>query len=235
MCAMRKRFLQRKNNAETEKEVTPLLRIRNETQADYPVVEDLTRRAFYNVYVPGCVEHYLVHTMRAHADFVPELDFVLELDGRIIGNVMYTKARLTDENGAEKTILTFGPVSILPEYQRKGYGKTLLEHSFGRAIELCYDAIVIFGDPANYVSCGFRSCKKYNVSLDGGHYPTAMLVKELRAGALDGHRWTYRESPAMEIDEAAARAYDDTLAPMEKKWMPSQEAFYILSHSSVVR
>ena len=123
-----------------------MLQIRNETQADYAVVEDLTRRAFYNVYMPGCVEHYLVHTMRTHADFVHELDFVLELDGRIIGNVMYTKAQLTDENGAEKTILTFGPVSILPEYQRKGYGKTLLEHSFGRAIELGYDAIVIFGE-----------------------------------------------------------------------------------------
>lgn len=97
-----------------------MIEIRNETEADYAVVESITRRAFYNIYMPGCTEHYLVRVMRSHADFIPALDFVLELDGRVIGNVMYTKAWLTDESGAEKEICTFGPVSILPEYQRKG-------------------------------------------------------------------------------------------------------------------
>lgn len=92
--------------------------IRNETRADRRAVEELIRRAFYNLYVPGCVEHYLAHVMREHEDFIPELDFVAELDGQIIGNIMYTKARLVDEGGAEKEILTFGPVCIAPEYQR---------------------------------------------------------------------------------------------------------------------
>ena len=98
-----------------------MLIIRNETQADRRSVEDVTRRAFYNIYAPGCTEHYLVHVMRDHPDFIPELDFVAELDGRVIGNVMYTKATLTDEGGAVKDILTFGPVSIAPEHQRRGY------------------------------------------------------------------------------------------------------------------
>lgn len=102
-----------------------MLNIRNETPADYQTVEDMTRRAFYNLYIPGCVEHYLVHVMRGHEDFIPELDFVLELDGQIIGNIMYTKARLTDEAGTEKEILTFGPVCVMPEYQRQGYGRKL--------------------------------------------------------------------------------------------------------------
>ena len=102
-----------------------MLNIRNETPADYQIVEDMTRRAFYNLYIPGCVEHYLVHVMRGHEDFIPELDFVLELDGQIIGNIMYTKARLTDEAGTEKEILTFGPVCVMPEYQRQGYGRKL--------------------------------------------------------------------------------------------------------------
>ncbi|KAA8500160.1 GNAT family N-acetyltransferase, partial [Mediterraneibacter catenae] len=91
---------------------------------------------------------------KKHEDFVPELDFVAELDGQVVGNIMYTKAKLTDENGTEKEILTFGPVSILPEYQRNGYGKMLIEHSAQRALELGYEVIVIFGSPANYVSCG---------------------------------------------------------------------------------
>lgn len=85
-----------------------------------PRVEDITRRVFL-IYVPDCVEHYLVHIMRGHEDFIPELDFVIELNGEVIGNIMYTKAKLTDENGAVKDILTFGPVSILPDYQRMGH------------------------------------------------------------------------------------------------------------------
>ena len=198
-----------------------MLTIRNETQADRQTVEDITRRAFYNLYVPGCGEHYLVHVMRDHPDFIPELDFVAELDGQVIGNVMYTRAILTDEAGAVKEVLTFGPVSIAPEHQRKGYGKQLLEHSFRRAAELGWDVIVIFGNPVNYVGRGFKSCKKFNVCLEGGKFPSAMMVKELKEGALDGRRWVYRDSPVMAIDEAEARRYDDTLEPMERKHLPS--------------
>ena len=210
-----------------------MLTIRNEAQADRQAVEAVTRRAFYNIYAPGCVEHYLVHIMREHPDFIPALDFVAELDGRIIGNVMYTRAALTDRAGTVKDILTFGPVSIAPEHQRKGYGKQLLEHSFQRAAELGWDVIVIFGSPANYVGRGFKSCKKYNVCLEDGKFPSAMLVKELSAGALDGRRWVYRSSPVMNIDEEEARRYDDALEPMAKEYRSSQEEFYIMSHSSV--
>lgn len=210
-----------------------MLIIRNETQADRQAVEAVTRRAFYNVYTPGCTEHYLVRTMRGHPDFIPELDFVAELDGRVIGNVMYTRAALTGEAGAVKDVLTFGPVSIAPEHQRRGYGRQLLEHSFRRAAELGWDVVVIFGSPANYVGRGFKSCKKFNVCLENGKFPSAMLVKELREGALDGRKWVYRDSPAMNIGAEAARRYDDTLEPMAKEYRPSQEEFYIMSHSSV--
>ena len=200
------------------------IHIRNERESDYAEVERITRRAFYNIYVPGCVEHYLVRIMRGHEDFIPELDFVIELDGRIIGNIMYTKSSLTDENGERKEILTFGPVSIDPEYQRQGYGKLLMEHSFERAVQLGYDVIVIFGSPANYTARGFKSCKKYHVCAENGKYPAAMLV---------GRKWIYRDSPVMAISEEDARRYDDTLEKLEKRWLPSQEEFYILSHSSV--
>ena len=185
--------------------------IRKEAPNDYAAVEALTRRAFYNLYVPGCVEHYLVHIMREHEDFIPELDFVLEEDGRIIGNIMYTKARLVDDAGDEKEILTFGPVCVEPELQRRGYGKQLMEHSFTRALELGYDAIVIFGSPSNYVARGFQSCRKFQVSVEGGKYPAAMLVKELVPGSLAGKQWTYYGSPVMSISEEDAVRYDDTL------------------------
>lgn len=210
-----------------------MLNIRKEKESDYKTVEEITRKAFYNMYIPGCYEHYLVHIMRGHEDFIPELDLVLELDGRVIGNIMYTKAKLTDENGTEKEILTFGPVSILPEYQRNGYGKMLIEHSLKRAAELGDDTVVIFGSPANYVSCGFRCCKRYNVCVEKDRYPAAMLVKELKEGALDGRIWYYSGSPVMNADELEAQAFDDGLEKMEKKWTPAQEAFYIMSRSFV--
>lgn len=210
-----------------------MIKIRNEEKIDYEKVEEITRKAFWNLYVPGCYEHYLVHIMRSHKDFIPELDFVIEVDNEIIGNVMYTKTRLVDESGEEKDILTFGPVCILPEYQRKGYGKKLLEYSFEKARALGYDVIVIFGNPGNYVSRGFKSCKKHNVCLENGTYPSPMMVKELKEGVLDGRKYVYYESPVFEIDEKDAVRFDEGLEKWEKKYHPSQEEFYIHSHSII--
>jgi Predicted acetyltransferase len=208
-------------------------KIRNEEKADYDKVEEITRRAFYNEYVLGCNEHYLVHIMRGHEDFVPELAFVIEVDGNIIGNIMYTKATLTDKKENEKTILTFGPISILPEHQRMGYGKMLMEYSFEKAREIGYDTIVIYGSPANYVSSGFKSCKKYKVCNEQGKYPTAMMVKELIPDVLKGKEWIYKDSPIMQIDEKSAEIFDNKLEKMDKKHQPSQEEFYILSQSFI--
>ena len=190
--------------------------IRKEQPEDYLRVETIIRKAFWNLYVPGCYEHYLAHILRSHEDFIPELDLVIEKDGLVIGSVMYTKNRLIDENGAEKQILTFGPICIAPEYQRMGY-----------------EAVVIFGSPANYVSSGFKSCKKYNVCLEGDIWPAAMLVKELKPGALDGKKWFYYQSSAYDLDMEEAQRYDDSLEKMEKGFQPSQEEFYILSNASL--
>ncbi len=210
-----------------------MIKIRNEEEADYERVEEITRKSFWNLHVPGCNEHYLVHIMRSHNDFLPELDFVIEVDNQIIGNIMYTKSKLIDESGEEKDILTFGPVCILPEYQRHGYGKKLMEYSFEQAIALDYDVIVIFGNPSNYVSQGFKSCKKYNICLENGIYPAAMMVKELKPGVLDGRKWVYYHSSVFEINEQEAEHFDECLESLEKKYQPSQEEFYIHSHSTI--
>lgn len=210
-----------------------LLNIRNEEPRDYETVENITRDAFYNLYIPGCVEHYLVRTMRNHTDFIRELDLVLELDHKVIGYIMYTKATLTDEAGTVKNILTFGPLCIEPKYQRRGYGKLLIQHSAEKAVSMGYDIIVIFGAPSNYVSSGFVSCKKYNICVEGDQFPSAMLVRELRPGVLDGRKWYYRDSPVMTVSPEDANAYDDTLIPKERKHTPAQEEFFIMSHSFV--
>ncbi len=213
------------------------LTIRLETEKDYSAVETLTREAFWNIYKLGCDEHYFVHAMRSHEDFIPELAFVLEKDGEIIGNIMYTKSWLVSAEGERKEILTFGPISVLPQYQRQGCGRLLMEHSFAKARELGYDCIVILGNPAKYVGRGFVSCKKKNISLGDDIFPTALLVKELLPSVLEGKQWQFIGSTADECcaDSAAVEAFDRTFPPKEKGWKASQEEFYLYSHSCVVR
>ncbi len=208
------------------------IKIRNEVPNDYRKVEEMTRKAFWNLYVPGCSEHYIAHVIRNHEDFIHELDLVIELDGEIIGNIMYTKTKLVDEQGNIKPILTFGPICVAQKYQRQGFGKQLIEYSFHKALELGYDCVVIFGSPMNYVTSGFKSCLKHNVCLEGDVFPATMLVKELKEGVLDGRKWYYYESPAFAIDSAQVDIFDATFEEkLEKNNQPSQEEFYIMSHA----
>lgn len=207
--------------------------IRNETPDDYLAVEAMTRAAFWNLYIPGCMEHYLVHQMRDTSDFIAPLDLVLTRNDQIVGNIMYTKATLTDETGHVKPVITFGPICVQPGYQRRGFSKLLINTSFELAKSLGHDTVIIFGMPANYVARGFRNGYDFHVGLPGPQYPTAMLVKELVPHVLDGHDWTYQESPVMEVTMADVEAFDNTLPPLKKAWQPSQEEFKIISHSFI--
>lgn len=201
------------------------LTIENERPEDFRIVEELIKRAFWNVNFPGCNEHYLAHHLRTQKDFVPELDFVLKLNEQIIASIMYTKSRLVDENGNEKTVLTFGPLGVLPEYQRRGYGKRLLEYSLEKATELGYEAVVIFGNPENYVSSGFKSCKKYNVSLDNGEYPVPLLVNELKESALSGKSGRTRKVPHTQSTPRALRILTRILRKWKRAGCPVRNCF----------
>ncbi len=208
--------------------------IRNEQSSDFRAVEELTREAFWNVYKPGADEHYLVHVMRTHPDFVPELAFVIEQEGRIVANIMYMKSWLEDESGVRKETLSFGPICVHPEYQRHGLGKWLIAHSFAAAKAMGYDTVVIFGNPENYVCSGFKSSSRFNVCLEGGIFPTSLMVAELIPGVLDGRRFFYRESDvcSLLLPEKIAE-FDRTFPEKEPAWQPSQEKFYIYSHSQI--
>lgn len=211
--------------------------IRNEKKEDERIVEEITRNAFWNLYAPGCDEHYLVHTMRNHNDFVKELDLVIELDGKIIGNIMYTKAHLINksENVLQENldILTFGPVSISPEYQKKGFGKKLISYSLEKVKEMEIPAVVIFGSPSNYCKYGFVSSKKYNISTEDGKFPCAMLIKVFKAEVLRKNSWCYISSDVYDLDLSHFEEYEKTFEPLEKKWQYTQEEFWIYSHSFV--
>lgn len=212
----------------------PAFEIRREAPADQQAVEVLTRRAFWDLHVPGCTEHYLVRRMRSHPDFVAELALVLEADGLLVGSIMYTRAALVDGRGSEKPVLTFGPLAILPEYQRRGLGRALVAESCKRAAALGHDAVVIFGNPANYVSQGFRSCLRHSVAVAPGVFPAALLVRELVPGAIGPGDWLYRGSPVYDVDACEAEAFDAGFEPRPKGVRASQEEFFILSRARVM-
>jgi predicted N-acetyltransferase YhbS len=207
--------------------------IRNETEKDHRIVEELTREAFWNLYSPGCNEHYLVHKMREHSDFLRELDFIAEYDGKIVGSILYTKAWLIDERGKEMDIVSFGPLSVLPEYQRKGIGSALISHTKDIAKRNGVKAMVILGDPHNYCKHGFKSSKDLNISDINGNYPYGMLAIELEGGALAGRKWKYRYSDVYEINEKDADEYDSTFVRKDRGYRYTQDIFSIAFRSYV--
>ena len=141
--------------------------IRLEEEKDYLQVENLTREAFWNIYRPGCFEHFVLHNLRNDSCFVKELDYVIELDGKIIANIVYSKGTLQLKNGKKQEILLFGPVSVLPEYQKQGYGEKLINFTMKKAKELGFNEIVITGNPDYYKKYGFESASKYNIFYEG--------------------------------------------------------------------
>ena len=209
--------------------------VRNEKPEDYRTVEEMIKRTFWNLSEPGCSEHYFAHQVRQSKDYIPELDFVLEEDGKIIGHILYVKAKLVTADGTEKEIVSFGPFTIESAYQRKGYGRKLLEHSLEAAKRMGYPAVAIYGNPENYACYGFKNCKRYNVCLEEDMYPVALMVKELEDGSLSGETWRYVESPAHNYDGSGFEEFDSSFERMEKGYKYTQELFYIYSRSNLVR
>ena len=141
--------------------------IRVEEEWDYSTVESLVRESFWNVYRPGCTEHYVLHHLRSNPDFIPELAFVIEVDGKIIGQNVFVKAQITKSNGIAFPILTMGPICIANKYKRKGYGKILLDYSLEKAKDLGYGAVCFEGNIDFYGKSGFDYASKFGIKYHG--------------------------------------------------------------------
>lgn len=199
--------------------------IRLETEKDYRETENLVREAFWNVYRPGCTEHYVLHTFRKREEFVPELDFVMEKDGRLIGQTMYVRASIQTDDGGELPIMTMGPIGILPAYKRQGYGKILLDYSMEKAAAMGVGALCFEGNIEFYGKSGFVIA-----STMGIHYyaePTDAVVpyflcKELKKGYLDTIKGTYHTPQGYFVDDQAAEAFDKSFPVKQKLKLPGQ-------------
>ncbi|MDE5865435.1 MAG: N-acetyltransferase [Lachnospiraceae bacterium] len=178
------------------------INIRNEVPADYRIVEELTREAFWgNMDHSTCDgEHLLVHKLRKLPAFVPELDFVAEIDGEIVGHIIYSLAKIITPDNREIKVLNFGPLSVHPNYKRKGVGSALMHYSIAEAARQGYRAIIFYGHPDYYPRFGFRRASRYGiVSADGSSFD-ALMAMELYNGALDGITGRFMEDEVYEVD-----------------------------------
>lgn len=201
------------------------LNIRLENETEYREVENLVRESFWNVYRPGCLEHFVLHELRKDPNFVPELDLVLEKDGKIIGQNMFMRAVIRSDDGREIPIMTMGPIGILPEFKRMGYGKFLLDHSLERAAERGCGALCFEGNIDFYGKSGFRPASEFGIRYHGlqeGEDASFFLCRELIPRYLDGITGEYTPPKGYFVDEKAAEEFDKMFPPKEKLKLPGQ-------------
>ena len=202
--------------------------IRQERTEDEAVVENLVREAFWNVYRPGCQEHYVLHRLRASPNFVRELAFVMEADGQIVGQNVFVRAAIRLDGGGSLPILTMGPICIRHDLQRKGYGKRLLDHSLAQAAALGFGAVCFEGDIAFYGKSGFVVAATKGIRYHGlpdGADASFFLCRELTPGYLDGVRGEYatpQEYFVCEQDPKGFAAYEAQFPVKEKLKLPGQ-------------
>ena len=193
------------------------IKIRLETPADYFEVEEITREAFWQFWEDDrkiCDEHMLVHKLRNVDAFVPELDYVAEIDGKIVGHIIFTKSWIEADDGKKYETLTFGPLTVLPECQSKGIGRALMQHSFAKGKELGFRAVIIYGIPDYYPRVGFKRAAELDLTTADGSTFDAFLVYPLYEGALDGIRGKHDFDPVyMQLTQEETLEFDKRFPP----------------------
>lgn len=196
--------------------------LRLEEEKDFRAVENLTREAFWNVYRPGCNEHLIVHQLRSSWAFIKELDFVAELGGEIVGNIVYSKSIVVDDAGNKKEVIGFGPISVSPSCQRQGIGAKLINHTVKIAKDMGFKAIIIFGDPSYYHRFGFKNAEIFDIHTSEGENFEPFMVKELYAGSLQGITGRFFEDGAFHVSEEELELFDREFPTKEKKVTDTQ-------------
>jgi len=195
--------------------------LRPEEEKDYNLVENLTREAFWNVYKPGCDEHLLIHNMRNKKEFIKDLDYVAVFNDEVIGNIVYAQAKIIGVN-KEYDVITFGPVSVLPMYQKRGVGKKLIEHTVTKAKEMGFNAIMIYGNPKYYERFGFKNSREYSITDMEGNYNDALMALELYPKSLKNINGKFFEGEAYKVDKKELEIFDKNFPYKEKLVLDTQ-------------
>jgi predicted N-acetyltransferase YhbS len=191
--------------------------IRPEQKKDFRAVEELTREAFWDLYKPGCDEHFIVHKMRDIPACIQELDFVAcDENDTIIGNIMYSKAKIINDENKEFEVLCMGPLAVLPSYQKQGIGTLLMKHSIEQAKKLGYKAIIIFGDPDYYHRFGFANAETYHIQTAEGTNFEPFMALELYEDSLAGISGKFYADKVFETEEKELETFEKGFPYKEK-------------------
>lgn len=190
--------------------------IRLEEEKDFKSVEYMTREAFWDLYKPGCDEHLLVNKIRKVSAFVKELDFVAYNKDTVVGNIIYSKAKVLNKENKEFEVLCMGPITVLPSYQKQGIGSLLMNHSIEKARQLGYKGIIIFGNPDYYHRFGFVDAKEYNIQTSWGDNFDAFMALELCDGSLTGVSGKFCEDEVFKIDSKELEDFEKQFPYKEK-------------------
>lgn len=199
--------------------------IRLERKEDHREVENLIRESFWNVYRPGCSEHYVMHVLRDDPAFIRELDFVMEQDGRLIGQNMFMKTIIQADDGRTVPVLTMGPICITPDLKRKGYGKAILDYSLEKAAQMGFGAVLFEGNIAFYGKSGFDYASKFGIryhDLPEGADSSFFLCRELIPGYLDDVTGVYQTPQGYYVKDEDVEEFDRQFPPKEKLRLPGQ-------------
>ena len=199
--------------------------IRQEMKEEHRAVENLIRESFWNVYRPGCSEHYVIHVLRDDPAFVKELDFVMEKDGALIGQNMFMRTVLNANDGRTIPVLTMGPIGITPELKRQEYGKKLLDYSLAQATTMGFGAVLFEGNIGFYGKSGFDYARNFGIryhDLPEGADDSFFLCKELIPGYLDGITGVYQTPQGYYVDDEDVEAFDRGFPPKQKLKLPGQ-------------
>ena len=199
--------------------------IRPEKPEEYREVENLVREAFWNVYRPGCSEHYVIHVLRDDPAFVKELDLVMEQNSALIGQNMFMRTVVEADDGRSIPVLTMGPICITPALKRQGYGKKLLDFSLEKAAELGFGAVLFEGNIDFYGKSGFDYARRFGIryhDLPEGADDSFFLCKELIPGYLDGITGVYQTPRGYYVEDADVDTFDRDFPVKERLKLPGQ-------------
>ena len=185
--------------------------IRIATERDFPQTENITRESFWNLYMPGCDEHLILHNLRNSKCYIPALDLVAVFENEIVGHVITTKATVLDSLSNEHEVLCLGPISVLPEFQKKGIGSKLMTNSISLAKKSGFSGMILFGNPEYYHRFGFRNAIEYNITTKDGQNFEPFMALELHYNGLAGIKGRFFEDDVFEIQE-------EDLIEFEKKF-----------------
>ena len=157
--------------------------VRQEKNDEIKLADSVVERAFKDEIFSNHTEHFLTARLRKSEDFIPQLSLVAELEGEIIGHIMFSRLTIESIDDSVES-LALSPVSVLPQYQREGVGSKLIVEGLRKAKELGYKSVIVLGHDNYYPRFGFKAASKWGIRATFDVPDELFMALELEIGGL---------------------------------------------------